>query len=260
MTDLGSSKRSVVREEGGLVYLEFLIVFVPIWTFCLSVFQLVQIAQADLIVRHSAEAAARSASVVLPDDPNEYAGELERSVARGEVTAASLTGDVGRISRAVLSGSGLPALPGGVLANVGRSRLNTIRLATHVPLMPLAPTGVGGLTKTTVARALGGVRALASAPLHHPLSVAVSFPNAEGGFVAGPDVRVRVTYAFECMVPLARQLLCSTFERVARRSGELQRALLPIAQRLLGGRFRRLEHEAQAMIQDAPYQYRPRGS
>lgn len=257
MNEVNPSSVSAIRDERGLVYLEFLIVFVPIWTFSLCTFQLVQIAQADLIVRHAAEAAARSASVVLADDPDEYGGEPERSIARNEVTAGSLRADIARIS---VSATSSPRSSGRLLANVGRSRLNTIRLAAHVPLMPLAPMGRGGLTETTLRRALGGARALASAALHQPLALAVTFPDAEGDFVTGPEVRVRVTYAFECMVPLARRILCRAFEDARNRSTELQRVFLPVAQGLMGGRFRRLQHDAQAMIQDAPYEYRPRGS
>jgi hypothetical protein len=246
-----------LRDERGLVYLEFLIVFVPIWTFSLCIFQLIQIAQADLIVRHAAQAAARSASVVLPDDPNEYGGEPERSIARNEVVMGSLPAQIARVSEEVVSPSGSS---GRVVANLGRSRLNTIRLAAHVPLMPLAPMGLGGLTKTTLRRALGGNAALASALLHQPVALAISFPDAEGDFVTGPDVRVRVTYAFECMVPLARRILCSAFDAARNRSPELQHVFLPVAQGLMGGRFRRLQHDAQALIQDAPYEYRRRGS
>ena len=75
MTRGAPAHRSLVADENGAVYLEFLIAFVPIWTFSLCVLQLALIARADLLVRHAAEAAARSASVVLPDDPNEYGGE-----------------------------------------------------------------------------------------------------------------------------------------------------------------------------------------
>jgi len=77
-----SVRRLLVQDRRGVVFLEFLVAFVPVWTFFLCVVQLAFITHANLMVKHAADAAARSAVVVLPDDPNEYGGEPKMSVGR----------------------------------------------------------------------------------------------------------------------------------------------------------------------------------
>ena len=143
VTGAMSNSGSLFVDKRGVVFLEFLIAFVPMWTFFLCVLQLAFIGHADLMVKHSADSAARSAVVVLPDDPNEYGGEAEMSVDRRPITASDLGLALGRIGSTVLhrasEASLLTAFSEEALANLGRSRLNTIRLAAHAPMMPLAP-------------------------------------------------------------------------------------------------------------------------
>jgi hypothetical protein len=260
MNVVDSRADAILYDDAGTVFLEFLVAFLPIWTFTLGVFQLALIARAHLIVIHSADAAARSASVVLPDDPAEYGGEPEMSVDRNTVSIDDLIAAVDRISNSTrTSGAITDAFSGRVLGDVGRSRLNTIRLAAHVPLMPLAPLNVGKDRRPTLRKAIGGPRSLASSFYYQPFAVVVSFPHAVDGVVTGPEVTVRVTYAYQCTVPLARQILCDSFETLSRRGG-WQQAFLALAQGFVGGRFRRLQHETTVLVQDAPYAYQPRRS
>jgi len=67
MTRLPPFPRAFFADRRGVVFVEFLIAFVPMWTFFLCVVQLALIAHADLIVKHAADSAARSAVVVLPE-------------------------------------------------------------------------------------------------------------------------------------------------------------------------------------------------
>jgi len=252
----------LVRDLRGVVFLEFLIAFVPVWTFALCIFQLALIARANLMVKHSADAAARSAAVVLPDDPAEYGGEPEMSVGRNRITGGDLARALGGLAAALRSPSTRTiavAFSREVLGNVGRSRLNTIRLAAHVPLMPLAPFNVGDDTRSSLRKALGGSRSLGSALYYQPFAVAVTFPGAVGAVVPGPEVTVRVTYAYQCSVPLARQIICASFGGLESKP-EWEQSFLTIAQRFVGGRFRELHHESTALIHDAPYTYRARSS
>jgi hypothetical protein len=254
--------QALFADQSGVVLLEFLVTFVPVWTFCLCIFQLALIAEANLMVKHAADAAARSASVVLPDDPNEYGGEPEMSVGRNRVTGDGLVAALGRASAALRAPSSSAisiAFSDHVLGNVGRSRLNTIRLAAHIPLMPLAPVDVGRDARPSLQKALGGRRSPVSAVYYQPFAVAVTFPGTSGELVTAPEVTVRVSYAFQCTVPLARRILCSAFDDL---EGEQQwkQSFVTIAQGLVGGRFRRLHHEATLMVHRAPYEYRPRGS
>ncbi len=263
MTVVRSSSGSLFADKCGVVFLELLIAFVPMWSFFLCILQLALIGHADLIVKHSADSAARSAAVVLPDDPNEYGGEAKMSVARNAVTAADLglaLGQIGSAARVGASGAGLShAFSSAPLVNIGRSRLNTIRLAAHVPLMPLAPEKVGHDSKPSIANAIGSQRRLVTALYYQPFALAVTFPGLQGSVANEPEITVRVTYAFQCTVPLARRILCRSFADLDARE-EIGGAFFPMAQSIVGGRFRGLQHETTLLIHDAPYEYRPRRS
>lgn len=253
------SLRELFRHRDGSVFVEFLVAFIPLWIFFLCVVQLALIARASLMVRHAADAAARSAAVVLPDDPSEYAGEPEMSVARRPFTSDDLLGLLGQV---VPKTSGVPASPGQsrvALINAGRSRLNTIRLAAHVPLLSLAPRPIGSHAQPSIRGALGEERGLLYATRYQPFALAVTFPDVEGDTATGPEITVRVTYAYACIVPIARNILCDPFGDLPSR-GDYQRAFLPVLSLLVRGRFRELSHETTALIHDAPYAYRTRGS
>ncbi|NNE18633.1 MAG: hypothetical protein HKN10_09165 [Myxococcales bacterium] len=257
-----SNSRSLLLDKRGVVFLELLIAFVPMWTFFLCVLQLAFIGHADLMVKHSADSAARSAVVVLPDDPNEYGGEAEMSLDRNPVTASDLGIVLGRIGSTVGARPSearvLTAFSREALVNLGRSRLNTIRLAAHVPLMPLAPVNVGHDSRPSIGKAIGSERKLLSAFYYQPFALAVTFPGLQGVVATGPEITARVTYAYQCTVPLARRIICQSFADLAIKE-ELGEAFLPLVQSLVGGRFRGLQHETTLLIQDAPYEYRARG-
>lgn len=258
-----TSAPDLIREVRGAVFLEFLIAFVPLWTFALCIFQLALIGRANLIVKHSADAAARSAAVVLPDDPAEYGGQPQMHVGRNRIGAGDLSSALTRIAGGVFGSDSVrsvaSAISGRALANVGTSRLNTIRLAAHVPLMPLSPVDVGADARPTLRKSLGGPRSLSSAGYYQPFAVAVTFPDVSGSIAAGPEIRVRVTYAYQCSVPLARRILCAPFEDLESEQAWGQ-SFLPVAQRFVGGWFREIEHESTTLIHSAPYEYRPRRS
>ena len=263
MTAAASTPGTLLADKRGVVFLELLIAFVPMWTFFLCVLQLAFIAHANLMVKHAADAAARSAVVVLPDDPNEYGGEPEMSVDRKPVTSSDLHKALGRVASAMRerpnAESVLTAFSEDTLLNLGRSRLNTIRLAAHIPLMPLAPINVGRDSQPSIGKAIGSERKLLSALYYQPFALAVTFPGLEGGLVSGSEITVRVTYAYQCTVPLARRILCRGFADIDGKE-DLGEAFFPVAQSFVGGRFRGLQHETTLMIHDAPYEYRPRGS
>jgi hypothetical protein len=62
------------RSRAGAVYVEFLIAFLPVFFFFLSLVQLIFLQTASLITHHAATKAVRAAAVVLPDDPSYYNG------------------------------------------------------------------------------------------------------------------------------------------------------------------------------------------
>jgi hypothetical protein len=261
LTTRSSAHARLCFDQSGVVFLELLICIIPMWTFFLCLVQLALIAHASLMVRHAADSAARSAVVVLPDDPDEYAGEPKMTVNRNQVAADDVAEALSRLSSFLRDPSPrsiVRAFSERAFVNLGRSRLNTIRLAAHVPLMTLSPTRAGD-PHPSIRKAIGGERTLLAAFYTQPLAVAVTFPGLQGKVVRQPEITVRVTYAYPCTVPLARRILCRAFSDLETEE-ELRDVLLPVAQRLLSGSFRRLQHETTLMIHDAAYRYRSRGT
>jgi hypothetical protein len=66
--------KNLLHDRRGAVYVEFLVAFVPLLLFFLSLVQLALLATGGLMVDHAAVVAARAAIVVLPDDPAFYGG------------------------------------------------------------------------------------------------------------------------------------------------------------------------------------------
>ena len=71
---LDAPPATVLRSERGAVYVEFLIAFLPLFSFFLCLVQLAMLQTANLIVKHAAVVATRAAVVILPDDPQKYGG------------------------------------------------------------------------------------------------------------------------------------------------------------------------------------------
>lgn len=71
------------RDVRGAVYVEFLIVFLPLFVFFMSLVQFAFVQVANLVTKHAAVQAARAAIVVLPDDPAFY-GNVPVNKATGE--------------------------------------------------------------------------------------------------------------------------------------------------------------------------------
>jgi len=65
---------SLASDQRGAVFVEHLIAYLPVMFFFLATWQLLELCAAHLIVKRAASAAARAASVVLPDDPAYYDG------------------------------------------------------------------------------------------------------------------------------------------------------------------------------------------
>lgn len=72
----------------GAVYVEFLVVFWPIFTAFWILTQATGLYAGKLIVMHSAVTGARAAAVVIPDDPANYGGEKPPNQLTGKRKAA----------------------------------------------------------------------------------------------------------------------------------------------------------------------------
>jgi hypothetical protein len=73
--------KNLTRDARGAVYVEFLIVFLPLFVMFMSLVQFAFVQTANLVTKHAAVQAARAAIVVLPDDPAFYGNTPVNKVA-----------------------------------------------------------------------------------------------------------------------------------------------------------------------------------
>jgi hypothetical protein len=195
---------------------EFILAFVPVFIFIMCVIQLMLMLAGSLVVRHAANRAARSAIVVLPDDPARYNNEpVNRIVATGGGTDPMV---------AFFQGAGLGAPQNGA---AGRSaRLTAIRAAASTPLLAISPALSRVMARErNIFQALGGdgEDRYLGAVQYNQRAMAVNFPLAPGSdiFRANFDgldngeLTARVTYLFHCAVPLAAALMCHALSDLA---------------------------------------------
>ncbi len=200
--------------QAGAVYLEFLIVFVPVFTFFLLVLQFGLLQAGRLGVRHAAVAAARSAVVVLDDDPAFYDGQKRRSLVStncgGNEPSKLLSGLLGK---ALGSGSSGGAVPSGGSTCKGGARGGAVRTAAIAALMPFSPplhTVVAGTSRG------GDIVGIAGKALYAMAATGVSFPSQPGAnsfassFGIDDNVTARVTYLQHCSIPIASRLMCDS--------------------------------------------------
>jgi hypothetical protein len=175
----------------GVVQLEFLLVIVPLFLLLVGLTQLVLLQVAQLVVQHAAERGVRSAVVILNDTSDSYDGA-----------------DPGEI--------------GGAKGSPHSARYLAIERAVRWPLHALAQNPTARLRAALGVQSMhdavdgGPVAALASASLETLASATtVSFPIGEGsdetheGMVPiDGQVHLRVEHRVECLVPLARNLIC----------------------------------------------------
>lgn len=198
-----------VRKTRGAVYVELLIVLVPLLIFILALVQTALMYVGKLAVQRAANTAARAAVVVLDDDPRYYNGAPRNSVSGGGSRA------VDPVSAFVMWMGMPPAPPFGS----DSARLQDIRAAASIPLISVSPNLSSLVGYRSVMNAIGAGdtdRLGADAALFTRGAVAVTFPTAPGSstyrteFGRNDDVTVRVTYAYHCGVPLVRYLMCES--------------------------------------------------
>jgi hypothetical protein len=82
---VGSPPRNrAIDDRRGVVFVEFLIAFLPVYTFFLCLIQLALLFAVRLVTEHAAIDAARAAAVVIGDDPKRYNGEkINRITVKG---------------------------------------------------------------------------------------------------------------------------------------------------------------------------------
>jgi hypothetical protein len=239
---------SLLGDDRAVVTIEALLALLPVLLAFLGAVQLAFFAAARLVVTHAAIAAARSAAVVLDDDPRFYGGEP-----RGHL------GDAAPRNAPVEPPEDRPSAiePLALLGKSARDegRLSVIRRAAAAPLAVLAPDprdvarwngrGASSVRSAIGSAGLGRIVFGLGAWQRAALGVKVEAPTS------GDTVGVRVGYLFHCAVPVAARLSCSALEEILSRRDDMARALagsvaaLRGAGMLLDGeRFRLIEARA----------------
>jgi hypothetical protein len=223
----------LVLDARGAIYLEFLIAFGPMFLLFLGICQLALIATAELVVRHSANAAVRSAIVVLEESPRDYLDAPRGSLSAGSPVA-------GHGAEAVLSALGLALTPegeankhdtkgsGSEAPRQQGARMVPIRTAAYFPLLVLAPkanatAGASSLSGSLPSNftdelrfALAFTRSATVVTVH---TRAGAEELAREPVERDANVTVRVTYLYPCGVPMVRTLICHTLASLLKPSG-----------------------------------------
>jgi len=218
------------RNETGAAYTEMLVCFVPMFTLITCLIQLALLNVAHLIVQHSAVLAARAAVVVLPDNPacyegNPPVGELATGATGNENIIQTIGNSIGinipsdsfgALGALIPAGSrgGDANDPQNVYYNKN-SRYSAIHSAASVPLLSLAPLPTAIFSRRASISHRGSAAdvfaRLGFGLIYNRAALAVTFLKGgqySASFSGREMVTARVTYAFNCGVPLARTIMC----------------------------------------------------
>jgi Flp pilus assembly protein TadG len=257
-------------DDRGVVYVEFLIAFFPLFLLFLALCQLALIGSAEAIVRHAAYAAIRSAIVTLEDDPERFDGADRGSLSQGRLTAvkdiyavASKLGIAITIDRATWVLLTNNALYDQSVYQYG-ARMVPIRTAALLPLLPIAPS------QSTLSSGTESIGRSLVAPTDQQLGFAVTYTktatevtlhdSAESEALALDPigskamVTARVSYLFHCTIPVVRAVMCSTLNSIATQ-GQIPMALANKTEQLASSdaRFKLLRASASLPNQGAGY-------
>lgn len=281
------------RDNKGAVYVEFLLVFPPIFLLFLVILQSAMLRATDIGVRHAASGAARSAIVVLPDDPIAYNNEVKDQIKMDSDCSEGFSGKF----RKVLGKLGMESFdvpksgkcPGG-------ERLAAIRFGAIMRMLPFSPNPKN-ILPAALSEGLGTLGPsgwLAGAAAYSYGATAVTFPEEPGSAKPKEDltwghqdeVTVRVSYLAHCGIPIARFFMCDSsyslaanldtelykrdfkgFQAAQKRIKGSQSALaqmqvsvgspsILLGLMMSGERFRVLSADASLPLNSAPYAYK----
>jgi hypothetical protein len=217
-------KKSLATSTGGAVYVEFLLAFIPLLFMFLGMVQMGLLYGASLVVQHSSNVAVRAAMVVMDDDPQYYSDEDRMKLDTNRSGPSGFIDQIGGALGGIFRQSSNAQWTGG-------ARLQAIEFAAGMPLLPLSPSlpSILRLPQDESARGALGMDGLDSPEarvawgiVYNSMAMRVTFPTSAGGtgsyhgddFQAPSDtgdagqVIARVTYLYNCQVPLANRLMC----------------------------------------------------
>jgi hypothetical protein len=217
-----TTMRDLHRDTRGAVYVEFILAFIPLFFMFLGMLQMGLLYGASLIVQHASNVAVRAAMVVMDDDPEHYDGAARRAVDTESTGISSGVEEAGAALGAIFGSSTAVAWTGG-------PRQQAIELAAGVPLLPISPSllSLARMPEDETVRAALGVSGMDSPEsriawglAYNQMALAVTFPSSPGesSHVTefplptdagdGGAVTARVTYLYNCQIPLANRLMC----------------------------------------------------
>jgi hypothetical protein len=231
------------RLTQGAVYVEFLIVIIPLLILMFSLVQMSLFLGAGILTHLAAQRAARSAMVILGDDHEDAESEYEPP----------------ELFRVGNDAKGVKAYEDAA----ENSRYETIRLAARAPLLPVSPTLHAALS-SSVEEAFSNVGALELAAdillnegwTSH--AVGLGFINPDGAYLSvvrpRDNARVRVVFLYPCFIPIGREFACHPYRKLPKEHRELievhsSGGLLNVSE-LAGWRFVTLLAEAPIPIWD----------
>lgn len=169
------SQRRAWRNQRGAVFVEFLIAFLPVFTFFLCLLQLALLFSVRLVAEHAALTAARSAAVIIADEKTRYGNEPPNQLKIG-----------GKREKAIKKAVYL-TLAGFILDGT----IESVKVA-----FPAADKLGGPAQKGTITyRPMG---------FNRP-----SKPEDDGPFGDVSKVRVRVEVEVNCKIGLANRIMCN---------------------------------------------------
>lgn len=273
-----------LNDTRGVVYVEFVFAFMPLFLMFLFVCQLALLSVGRLVVQHAALCGARAAIVVLEDAPEHYADVPRGNLSDGEpeLGLEAVLSQLGLTPEAIKPPAqaeswldqlgitdALASVSDGLSHRQRGARMVSIRAAATMPLLLLAPNA--GSEQASIAESLPGdfVSRLPAALSYTAAAGVVTVHSLSGGdeLIAEPvprnaPITVRVTYLMPCGLPVVRELMCQDvgsllspdtrlFARLRHAQGaDALRALLPQS-----GRFVVLDGQSTLPNQGAGYEH-----
>ena len=216
--------------ERGVVYVEFLIAFIPLFLLFLALCQLALVGAAEAVVRHAAYAAVRTAIVVLDDDPKKFDRADRGSLSQGRASRMRGLEDVA--SKLGIERVSLPNATQHVDASVvdrfisqHGARMVPIQTAAYLPLLSIAPH------ERTVLEPSDSIEGALVASDNHQLGFAVQYTKVASIVTLHDDeddvalaidpiqrtapVTARVSYLFHCTIPVVRAIMCRSLASIS---------------------------------------------
>lgn len=191
----------LLLDDRGAVSTEFVIIIIPFLLLLFGIMQLALASVARILVGHAAFTAARAAIVVLPDEA--YEGEAINALGAGSSDVESDFGSSKKLSD-------IRRAAAITLAPISPSLLDTTLYSGKVSVATAIDgklAGVGGSTLTATWR---GLQKLPYSLLATNVRLEDAAGQAKTSFAYDEVIQVRVTYIFQCRIPLANRFICKT--------------------------------------------------